>query len=187
MEFRQSTAMIFTRLFFLVLVAMPATGQVVELVNLQCDAEVMAASKCGAGGVFNGDGAFSGAMVCRKKWFGLFSSQTESVCAPTVLNQVIGYEDDTCGCCNGPCPPPCSCVCDVENDSVLIQKKRSFIGDGFECVSRGMASRRVGDGTNNWSCVSDSECPALTPPTDETDGDDEDTTGTQNITENENP
>lgn len=162
-------------------------GQFIELVNVQCDEEVMAASTCGAGGIFNGDGAFSGSMVCRNTWYGFFSSRKESVCAPAVLNQVIGYKDDTCGCCNGPCPPPCSCVCDTENDLVRIQKKRVLFGDGFECVSRGMASRKVGDGTNNYSCVSDSECPVLDPPANESDGETENDTDGEDITENEDP
>ena len=169
MAFRQSTTTMIYSLFFFLVLATPVSGQFIELVNLQCDEEVMASSTCGAGGIFNGEDAFSGSMVCRNTWYGFFTSQKESVCAPKVLNQVIGYEEDTCGCCNGVCPPRCSCVCDAEQDLVRIQKKRYLFGDGFECVSRGMASRKVGDGTNNYSCVSDSECPALAPTASETD------------------
>ena len=156
--------MIYSLFVLVVAFATSANGQFVEFVNVPCEDDVKASSKCGAGGVFNGEGALSGTMVCRNTWYGFFSSQKESVCAPTVLDQVIGYEEDQCGCCNGVCPPACSCVCDAELDLVLIQKKRYLFGDSYECVSRGKASRRVGDGSNNYFCVSDTECPVLAPP-----------------------
>jgi hypothetical protein len=133
----------------------------IELVNVPCDNEVKKTSKCGAGGVFNGNGALSGTFVCRQRWGGFFFTDYESVCVPTVLDQVIGYQDDTCGCCNGACPKACSCVCDVAEDKVLVMRKQSLVGSPYECVSRGKASRLVGDGSGNFECIADSACPAI--------------------------
>lgn len=149
---------------FLAVAVLTNTGRAIELVNVPCDVDIKENAKCGAGGVFNGDGALSGTFVCRNTLSGLlFPSNPESVCVPTVLNQVIGLGTDTCGCCNGECPEPCGCVCDEEG-SVLVRKKRNLWGSGVECVSRSRASRKVGDGSNNYECVEQSACPPLPPP-----------------------
>jgi len=145
----------------LAVISTKAYAQLIELVNIPCEDKTKESSKCGAGGAFNGDGAFSGTMVCRNTWTTFFTSEKKSVCTPTVLGQVIGYEEDTCGCCNGECPPPCTCACDASQDKVLVGRKRTLFGDAYECMSRGKASRSVGDGTNNYFCVPDEDCPAL--------------------------
>ena len=144
-----------------------ARDPLIEFINLDCPESIVESSPCGAGGPFNGgDGALTGTFVCRQRRTSLrsfFISDRETTCAPTVLGQVIGFEGDECGCCNGACPDPCACVCDEAEDKVLVKKERTLFGDAYECVSRGKASRWVGDGTGNWQCVPDSECPAIEP------------------------
>jgi len=173
MATRQASSFLFS-LFVLASRISTADSQAIELSNLGCDDDVKAQAKCGAGGVFNsGEGALSGTFVCRKQFSLFFAPGFQTACAPTVLNQVIGLADDQCGCCNGVCPPACTCVCDVAEDKVLIKTMSFFRGETTECVSRGKASRKVSDGTNNYQCVEDDACPAIETPDEGTDESDE--------------
>jgi hypothetical protein len=132
----------------------------IEFVNIECDSDVQQASKCYAGGPFNGDALLSGTYVCgRRNIGGLpgFAWQSpETICVGTVLGQVIGYAGDTCGCCGGECPKLCSCVCDDIDDKVMVVKKGRLFGESSECISRGRASRSVGSG--EYNCVSEDLC-----------------------------
>ncbi|CAB9518102.1 expressed unknown protein [Seminavis robusta] len=150
-----------------------ASVRAIELVNLDCDPAIRETSSCGAGGLFNGvgNGPLTGTFICGKRALGFpgFSWQKETThCVSTLLGQVVGYEGDTCGCCNNQCPGACNCVCDEEQDFVLVKKQSLLRGETAVCVSRGKASRWVSDGTTEYSCVSDQECPQYSdiPPAD---------------------
>ena len=123
---------------------------------------------CLAGGVFNGDKVFKGTYMCREESYWLFWSRNRTKCVPTIANAVIGELGDTCGCCGGDCPAMCTCLCspeEGEEDHVMVQKPVGLLGNNveYECISPGKASRWIADeGGDDYSCVPDDECPAIT-------------------------
>lgn len=126
---------------------------------------------CLAGGAFNNPEGkvFKGTYMCREESFWFFWSRNRTKCVPTIANAVIGEVGDTCGCCGGDCPAMCTCLCSGEEDTadhVLVQKPAGLLGNDveFECISPGKASRRIADEGEDYTCVPDDECPAITAP-----------------------
>ena len=109
-------------------------------------------------------GMFSGTYMCREKRRLFFFRRNETVCVPTYVNGVIGETGDECGCCDGECPPKCTCRCNNDERYHVLVYKDELIGKSTECMSQGRASRKVGNGAiSGYSCVPDAECPTMSP------------------------
>ena len=135
-----------------------------DKVGLNCNAEEQPELECMAGGIYNLGGMFSGTYMCREKrnWF--FFKRNETVCVPTIASGIIGEIGDQCGCCDGVCPPKCTCACNNDENYHVLLYKDELIGKSTHCVSQGKASRWVGNGeVSGYSCVPDDECPTLVP------------------------
>lgn len=79
----------------------------------------------------------SGMFMCRRAGLVRYS-----FCTPIVMGNVMGMEDDMCGCCGQVCPNQCSCSCDNGN-GIMIQTRFLFVWTKQRCVSKNVADYLV--------------------------------------------
>lgn len=98
-----------------------------------------------------------GTWVCRTLYNPITGAGSSfSAC----INTTRALETDTCGCCDGTCPDPCGCTCDLDDtaDGVIVLHDHNFPNGTStteaRCVSPERAVTMVARGTR-FTCATD--------------------------------